>query len=357
MQRVHSCSGRDRSGLAQGRIATWGPEHETRALRIRSRKSPFARGPPAKSRLPHHFRADLGASSIRRAVRARKRRAGIDGCGLALKSAADRQPIAESRSPRREQWAPFDVQCGEPALGMVTPGFLPRVFASGASASAERQLPWILQVTAFARVVRAHACAEADMHACCSTMNRNALFVAAIFGSFFAVACASGADSSAPSQDDVGTSHDALRATTTVGGGLGTVVLPPPPFAVLPPPPFPPQNATYCPSVLPECSLEEWGYSEQDQLNELAGLGCSPPLHWIAGTNSGLLGGIITLCNDSPAVQQHFGNLNPPALICSRCLPQAPAGQVYKIIEAFVGPNCQSGCVHTVSHLPPGTSK
>ena len=67
---------------------------------------------------------------------------------------------------------------------------------------------------------------------------------------------------------------------------------------------------------------------------------------WFSGYAAGWLGGIIALCSDSLALRQHFG---PGAFnwmdgACDKCIPRAPAGQVWIMLEAFVGPNCQGGC-------------
>ncbi len=78
----------------------------------------------------------------------------------------------------------------------------------------------------------------------------------------------------------------------------------------------------------------------------LRDLGCAPAQHWFNGETSGLLGGILTACYDTPAVRAYFspGQISALDGVCNACLPRLPASEVYVLIEAFVGPNCQSGC-------------
>ena len=154
-------------------------------------------------------------------------------------------------------------------------------------------------------------------------------------------ACAVNTESgSAESGEAHGQTSEALAR---VGAGpIATVVRPPPP----PPPPpelaFPPPNAIYCPTVEPRCSVANDG----TRTPQLVALGCSDELHWFTGNSSGLLGGIVTLCPDTDAVRTQLSSLGSPVVnTCSACLPQAPPGEIYILLEAFVGPNCESGCL------------
>jgi hypothetical protein len=159
-------------------------------------------------------------------------------------------------------------------------------------------------------------------------LNRHASIIVA--GTFIALlgACTSEIVSSAPAGEAVASAQQPLP--------VGTYE-PPPPIDKQPPPrpPRPPR----CPSPPLHCSAEPLTWEPTDQT--FRRLGCGDPLHYFNGRSEGILGGIVTLCPDTPAVRAQFGL--PVDIRCDACLP-ASSGHIYVYLEAFIGPGCSHGC-------------
>ncbi len=131
---------------------------------------------------------------------------------------------------------------------------------------------------------------------------------------------------------DVSATAEGAAATTDQALGLGAIGSPPKKME-LPPP------GSTCPAVNPGCSLSPFVGTGFDAT--LARLHCGAALHYVNGHTSGVLGGIVSLCPDTPAVHAQFG-FAPDA--CDACLAEPPPGMLYVYVETWVGPNCQSGC-------------
>jgi hypothetical protein len=117
---------------------------------------------------------------------------------------------------------------------------------------------------------------------------------------------------------------------------------PTPPIEKLPRPPRPPRPPV-CPSPAPQCSAEALGWEPADQT--FRALGCGDPLHYFNGHNQGILGGIVTLCPDTPAVRAQYGFAVDTT--CDACLHACP-GYFYAFLEEFIGPGCTHGCGYGV---------
>lgn len=111
-------------------------------------------------------------------------------------------------------------------------------------------------------------------------------------------------------------------------------------------PQFPFKGAQYCPKVDSGCSMYSTEGWDGTMNAELASYGCAPARQWFSGYSAGWLGGIIAYCSDSAALRQHYSQFNFGAMegACDACIPKAQPGKVWIMLEAFVGPNCQSGC-------------
>ena len=163
--------------------------------------------------------------------------------------------------------------------------------------------------------------------------------------------------SSAPEQETADSTSEALNNSPVQphpgGGGLidiGPVgPIDPGPYGPVPAWPITNRKA-YCPRVDTHCSLNsttQWNDAATAAKNaELASYGCTPQQQFFTGFSAGWLGGIIALCSDSLALRQHYSHYYFDAMngACDACIPRAPAGQVWIMLEAFVGPNCPNGC-------------
>ena len=134
------------------------------------------------------------------------------------------------------------------------------------------------------------------------------------------------------------------------GGVIGPVgPIDPGPYGPVPAWPITNRKA-YCPKVDTGCSIyptTNWGDPAEDAVNaQLASYGCTPEQQFFTGYSAGWLGGLIALCSDTLALRTHYGHWNFDAMngACDACIPRAPAGQVWIMLEAFVGPNCPNGC-------------
>ena len=130
-------------------------------------------------------------------------------------------------------------------------------------------------------------------------------------------------------------------------------------FAASPPPqlPYPPPNATYCGFNPPaeklgahHCSATYDPAALYDA--QAVALGCSRP---IVVTNPfpsyiGILRATLMLCRDDATTatavsRNHWGFARD---LCAPCIPRAPAGQVWVVLNEASGPGCPSGCGHYI---------
>lgn len=162
------------------------------------------------------------------------------------------------------------------------------------------------------------------------------------------VACS--AASPEDTTDGTDSTSEALSKSPVIGGPAPQPTVIGPSDHYGPVPAYPPSPAIYNPSVDPDCTMTSSdGLPGAATTNtQLHSYGCTSAFHWLDGYASGWLGGVIALCSDTTALRNHYGGLanNPMAGAADKCIPRAPAGQVWIQLEAFVGPNCQSGCAH-----------
>jgi hypothetical protein len=84
-------------------------------------------------------------------------------------------------------------------------------------------------------------------------------------------------------------------------------------------------------------------------LADLEKHGCKPPFQYITGAEAGILGGIMSACEDTPTahafVAQRTGlpRAWAPVGFCDAALRPLPKGQRYVVWSWSIGPNC-SGC-------------
>jgi hypothetical protein len=164
---------------------------------------------------------------------------------------------------------------------------------------------------------------------------------ALLFAPLFSLAaCGSAAD---PSESQEDTSQ--ALPIGAVRPGVGDRVIGP---TCTQPKPRP--QTRVCRLVDTECSASSWqlGPERQKKSDELC---CGPAYHYFSGANAGFLGGIVSLCPDTPATREYF-HLAYPSGFCNACLPPAPPGTVYAFWETFVGPNCPSGCRNATPPAP-----
>lgn len=79
---------------------------------------------------------------------------------------------------------------------------------------------------------------------------------------------------------------------------------------------------------------------------ELEAAGCSETYHYLTGANAGLLGGIVSYCKLGPAFDAYkatrWGDVRTN--LCDACLKTPAPGYAWVMWQAFIGPNCASGC-------------
>lgn len=127
-------------------------------------------------------------------------------------------------------------------------------------------------------------------------------------------------------------------------------------------PPWPVPNGTYCPAFRPTCTItvESYQLPASGVLpavdSQLQALGCTPPL-FLSGDTSGVITAYYALCFDTPAVRASFAVAEGDVDLCSACMPEPPAGQIYVYTgPESVGPNCPDGCPHQVVTRGSGTT-
>lgn len=154
-----------------------------------------------------------------------------------------------------------------------------------------------------------------------------------IFTSFLAATAA--ACVVAPGQND-----EPEKTGTQEQGVL--VAKPPPPDPL----PFPPPNPVYCGThFAPYCSVAP---SKNPYWIETAARnGCSAPQYYTPPVVvGGIIGAVLSLCPDNAAIRSLGYSVMAPQP-CDRCLPRAPAGQIYLSWVQLIGPGCQGGCLGT----------
>lgn len=153
--------------------------------------------------------------------------------------------------------------------------------------------------------------------------------------------CGVPACSSAVDEESEGGSEEALRTGTNLGTTDPIYVEPVDPID---PPWTPPPPPKVCYTINPTCSKR--AITDAAFTGPLEAAGCSETYHYYTGAGAGLLGGIVSYCKLGTALtrymQTHRGILRTD--ICDRCLRGPSPGYAWVMWQAFVGPNCASGC-------------